>query len=100
MYATGGAFSLGGTLGQCDASEPITGGAFSLTGGFCPGATGAGPCNVADFAPPYGVLNFFDVQAFLAAFSAQQQSADLVDDDVWNFFDVQTFLSAFSAGCP
>lgn len=100
MYATGGAFALGGTLGQADASEPLTGGAFSLSGGFWPGATGIGPCNVADFAPPFGVLNFFDVQTFLAAFAAQEQSADLVDDNAWNFFDVQAFLTAFSAGCP
>lgn len=55
-------------------------------------------------APPDMVddneLNFFDVQQFLAWFSAHDQRADLVDDDVWNFFDVQTFLAAFSAGCP
>ncbi|GAB4385753.1 MAG: hypothetical protein Kow0022_12830 [Phycisphaerales bacterium] len=29
-----------------------------------------GPCSVADLAEPYGVLDFFDVQAFLQAFSA------------------------------
>lgn len=47
-----------------------------------------------------GVLNFFDVQTFLAWFSAQDDRADFVDDDVFNFFDVQTFLAEFSAGCP
>ena len=29
-----------------------------------------GPCSVADLVEPYGVLDFFDVQAFLQAFSA------------------------------
>jgi hypothetical protein len=61
---------------------------------------GDGPCNVADFALPFGTLDFFDVQAFLQAFSAMNQSADLIDDDVFDFFDVQFFLQAFSAGCP
>ncbi|MCL4221155.1 MAG: hypothetical protein KJZ65_07280 [Phycisphaerales bacterium] len=32
--------------------------------------TPPGPCNAADLAEPYGVLNFFDVQAFLQLFSA------------------------------
>ncbi len=64
------------------------------------GEPGPEGCNVADMAEPYGTLDFFDVQTFLAAFSAQDQSADLVDDNVWDFFDVQTFLAAFSAGCP
>ncbi|KAA0213996.1 MAG: hypothetical protein DYG94_03000 [Leptolyngbya sp. PLA3] len=56
------------------------------------------PC-IADWNSD-GVLNFFDVQGFLAAFSSHQPSADLVHDSVFNFFDVQAFLAAFSAGCP
>lgn len=55
---------------------------------------------VPDFAPPAGVLDFFDVQAFLAAFAAMDPAADLTDDGAFDFFDVQAFLSAFSAGCP
>ncbi|KAA0212977.1 MAG: hypothetical protein DYG94_13475 [Leptolyngbya sp. PLA3] len=47
-----------------------------------------------------GVLNFFDVQQFLALFSAQDERADFVDDGQFDFFDVQAFLGAFSAGCP
>lgn len=47
-----------------------------------------------------GVLNFFDVSAFLSAFSAQDPIADFTGDGQWNFFDVSAFLSAFSAGCP
>jgi FG-GAP repeat protein len=47
-----------------------------------------------------GVLDFFDVQAFLTAFAAMDPSADFNDDGFFNFFDVSTYLAAFSAGCP
>lgn len=47
-----------------------------------------------------GVLDFFDVQTFLAAFSAHNPLADFTGDGVFNFFDVQAFLNQFSAGCP
>ena len=47
-----------------------------------------------------GEVNFFDVQIFLAAFSAQQPPADFNGDGEYNFFDVQIFLQAFSNGCP
>ncbi|MCL4220189.1 MAG: hypothetical protein KJZ65_02345 [Phycisphaerales bacterium] len=46
-----------------------------------------------------GTLNFFDVQAFLQAFSAHNPIADFTGDGQFNFFDVQSFLQAFSAGC-
>lgn len=46
-----------------------------------------------------GLLDFFDVQAFLAAFSAHDPAADFTVDGAFNFFDVQAFLNAFSAGC-
>jgi len=54
---------------------------------------------IADFTGD-GVLNFFDVSAFLIAFSSCDPIADLTDDGVFNFFDVSAFLTAFSAGCP
>ncbi|MDF1808225.1 MAG: GC-type dockerin domain-anchored protein [Phycisphaerales bacterium] len=47
-----------------------------------------------------GQLNFFDVSAFLSAFSMQDPAADFTNDNEWNFFDVSAFLNAFSAGCP
>ncbi|MCL4219928.1 MAG: cytochrome c family protein [Phycisphaerales bacterium] len=59
-----------------------------------------GPCNDADFAEPWGTLDFFDVQAFLQAFSMHDPSADLTGEGLFDFFDVQAFLAAFSAGCP
>ncbi len=47
-----------------------------------------------------GVLNFFDVSAFLSAFAAMDPVADFNDDGQFNFFDVSTFLTAFADGCP
>jgi len=53
----------------------------------------------ADFTGD-GVLDFFDISAFLTAFSAQEPAADMNTDGVWDFFDISAFLTAFSAGCP
>ncbi len=47
-----------------------------------------------------GALNFFDISAFLTAFSAMDPSADFTGDGAFNFFDISTFLSEFAAGCP
>lgn len=58
-----------------------------------------GPC-LPDFAPPFGVLNFFDLTAFLSAFAAQDPRADLAQPHgVWDFFDLSEYLAAFNAGC-
>ncbi len=53
----------------------------------------------ADFTDD-GDLNFFDVSAFLTAFSLNDPSADFNDDALFNFFDVSAFLSDFADGCP
>jgi FG-GAP repeat len=47
-----------------------------------------------------GVLNFFDVSAFLQGFASQDPIADFTGDGLFNFFDVSAFLIAFAAGCP
>ena len=47
-----------------------------------------------------GNLDFFDVSAFLNAFSAEDPAADFTGDGNYDFFDVSAFLNAFSAGCP
>lgn len=47
-----------------------------------------------------GVLDFFDVSAFLNAYTAMDPGADLTGDGVFDFFDVSAFLNAYSAGCP
>ena len=46
-----------------------------------------------------GALDFFDVSAFLSAFSAGEACGDFNGDGGFDFFDVSAFLGAFSAGC-
>lgn len=56
---------------------------------------------VADLAAPFGVLNFFDLSAYLDFYNAQDPAADLAAPfGVFNFFDLAAFLDAFNAGCP
>jgi outer membrane protein assembly factor BamB len=47
-----------------------------------------------------GILDFFDVAAFLTAFAAQDQSSDLNGDGVYDFFDAAAYLASFADGCP
>jgi len=47
-----------------------------------------------------GALDFFDISAFLAAFSSNDPAADFNADGMFDFFDVSAFLGAFAAGCP
>ena len=54
----------------------------------------------ADFASPYGQLDFFDLSAFLTAFGNMDPRADFTDDGTFDFFDLSAFLDAFGAGCP
>ncbi len=46
-----------------------------------------------------GVLNFFDVSAFLNAYNAMDPIADFDNNRVFNFFDVSLFLQVFGQGC-
>ncbi len=47
-----------------------------------------------------GDLNFFDISAFLSAFSAGDDVADFDGNGEFNFFDISAYLSAFGTGCP
>lgn len=63
---------------------------LSITGEFeCP-ADLNGDC----------VLDFFDISAFLAAFSSSDPIADINEDGSFDFFDISAFLTEFSSGCP
>jgi len=82
-------------------------GALGLAELIRPGTTDAvlapayqNPCP-ADFASPAGVLDVFDVFAYLDAFNTQNPSADLARPfGEFDIFDVFAYLSAFNAGCP
>lgn len=111
--------ACGGTLLAChDGDEPIvevtmtqgqtvalralhTEAAFSAINPHILTTFEAGGCSAADLAEPFGALDFFDVSAFLGAYSTQDNTADLAEPfGVWDFFDVSTFLVLFNAGCP
>lgn len=81
-----------GALGLAELIKPGTGDAVL--------AIPYTPECAADYAPPYGDLNFFDVSIFLGAFNSQNPAADLARPfGEFNFFDVSAYLNAFSAGC-
>jgi len=71
--------------------------ALVITGDVTPAASG---CNAADLAEPFGELNFFDISAFLSAFSAQDPAGDINNDAVFDFFDISSYLTIFANGCP
>jgi len=60
---------------------------------------GGSVCCCADFNHD-GSLNFFDISAFLGAFSAGDLGADFNFDGTLNFLDISAFLAQFAAGCP
>jgi hypothetical protein len=55
---------------------------------------------------PDGLLNFFDVSAYLSLYGSGSPEADLAGnpdgtpDGLLNFFDVSEYLLQFSMGCP
>jgi hypothetical protein len=55
----------------------------------------------ADFSDD-GIIDFFDVSAFIGFFVAQDPIADLTRDGRWDFFDVSIFLQLFNqqSACP
>jgi len=61
---------------------------------------GGGPCNAADLAEAYGLLDLADINAFVAGFVANSPSADLDGNGVFDLGDIGLFITAFVAGCP
>ncbi len=55
---------------------------------------------VPDLAPPFGILNFFDVATYLTLYTNQDPAADLNHDGLTNFFDVSLYMTLFNDGCP
>lgn len=48
-----------------------------------------------------GVLNFFDISAFVTAYNNQDPRADLAAPfGTFNFFDIAAFIAFYNAGCP
>lgn len=48
-----------------------------------------------------GIVNFFDIQAFVGLFNAHDPAADLAAPfGEWNFFDITAYVASYSQGCP
>lgn len=74
----------------------INSGGANITGGVYNSA----PCNAADFAMPFDLLDLADVIAFATSFTTQHAAADLNADGLFDLADVLVFVDAFNAGCP
>lgn len=59
-----------------------------------------GPCNRADLAQYWGVLDLQDISAFVNGFVNGQPIADLNGDGVFDLQDINIFITDFLAGCP
>lgn len=58
-------------------------------------------CNIADLAPPAGILDLDDVDAFVAAFAAGDVIADVAEPfGVVDLGDIDAFINGFLNGCP
>ncbi|MEM1185767.1 MAG: laminin B domain-containing protein [Planctomycetota bacterium] len=61
----------------------------------------AGNCNPADLALPFGLLDLADIDAFIAAFVAEDALADIVAPfGVIDLGDIDAFIASFLGGCP
>lgn len=58
------------------------------------------PCNAADAAEPFGVLDIFDIIAYFGRFTAGDPAADLAAPfGVLDVFDLLRFFELFAEGC-
>lgn len=57
-------------------------------------------CNPADIAQPFEVLDLADISAFVTAFTNQQPTADIDENQVFDLADIAAFVTSFTAGCP
>ena len=91
--SSGGGFVLSGTIGQHDAGTVMTGGSFSLTGGFWPGMQGA-VCFVD--------LEHFATFAEYWLMTGTDLPADFYMDeyDIVNLDDLDVFLDYWLWYCP
>jgi hypothetical protein len=97
-FSTGGDFSLGATLGQ-PAAETLTGGDFTLHGGFWAGAHVCGcPTDVNDDAKSDGR----DIGSFISCLTSVGgcSCADLNADTLVDVSDIQAFVDTLLVDHP
>jgi hypothetical protein len=105
-FASGGGYSLGATIGQADASIPaplpgsMTGGAYSFSGGFWPGAARNEFCD--GDVDSDGVVDFQDTLIILSTWGpcpgAPGCKGDLNGDGIVGFLDLIIVLGNWDCG--
>ena len=100
MFSTGGTFSLGGTIGQPDAGV-MSGGTFTLTGGFWAGASN--PCSLLADLDSDGDVDLQDLANLLGHFGttsgATFEQGDVEGDGDVDLQDLAFLLSVFGQVC-
>ena len=111
MFSTGGNYSLGGTIGQPDAGV-MSGGNFTLVGGFWAVTLPSAPAPCLGDADCSGAVDFFDIDPFVAklgcpssdpvgcAAGCTWQNSDVDQDGDVDFFDIDPFVGQLGTVCP
>jgi hypothetical protein len=109
MFSVGGNFDLSGTIGQPDAGPVMTGGNFTLAGGFWPGGPMVAAVLPGDLNCD-GSVNFGDINPFvlyLSNFSTWQATypgcnpvnGDINGDGSYpSFGDINPFVALLTGG--
>lgn len=101
-FSVGASLSLGGTIGQPDAGV-MTGGQFTLVGGFWAG-TSAAPCALTGDLDGDGDVDISDLATLLGHFGmsggANSGDGDLDGDFDVDISDLSSLLSNFGLTCP
>ena len=75
MWSSGGPYELSGTIGQPDAGE-MTGGTFTLTGGFWPGISCTPACTCGDIDESGGPVDLGDFGLFALCYGYSAPTGD------------------------
>ena len=68
---------------------------------FACGSGCAVPCNEADIAEPFGLLDLSDIQSFISAFTHNSCRGDFSTPwGVFDLADIQRYIASFVDGCP
>jgi hypothetical protein len=98
--ASGGTFGLECTIGQAEPGTALSGGTFSLAGGFWPAAApGSPPCPADCAGSGDGNVNVTDLLALLAQWGGGGSCDVAGGDGVVNVTDLLALLAAWGA-CP
>jgi len=83
MWTIGGDYELSGTIGQHDAGTTMTGGGYSLSGGFWFAPGGSGPQLYPGDMDCDGDVDFDDIDPFVLALGGQAGYEAQFPDCIW-----------------